>query len=271
MKLARFFLYLSIFLLALMTSRQFSMGIFNPTIELSPVFNRASLEKVINKPPLDKQVNILMIHTDLSQQPKLMGMWWVAIAPRAPITFVPIFPSAQAGGIDPVELTSKFHIYKEGNKTAKVDSAFMAFVDAEEIPWDGYIVLDHAALAILVDFVGGIRYGNTPLEGAAIVERFTDPTTDKHAALDFQTSLWNELCQKAIFSGSSGGFEIIRPNLVDHVITSPAFPLSFTDFQSHITSSEILTCAINPSEAEITVKLPTMEYYNTSMRRNNGN
>ncbi len=242
--------FVGLFIISLFFSRQLSQAYFHPTIEVDTLINQNQANALYTEPPLDRQVSILLVLVDPTQKLNLMGVWWLAIAPHAPVTFIPIFPSYKEADPYSQELVAYFKLVKGRLQNRELDPAFLEQVKATALPVDGYIILDQTALEILVDFLGGVNIASQPANGKQVASQFINPYKDREAALIFQTNIWEQICQKAVFAGSSGPFEIIRPELARHTIISPDFPITFASFQSYITGQESITCSVNPAGIE---------------------
>ena len=250
MKLIPRIFYVGIFISTLISSRQISQAYFHPSIQVETIINPDHVNAFYTSLPLDKQVSLLLILIDTAQKPQLMGVWWVALAPQAPITFIPVFPSTKEDATYTQELVSHYKLVKGKQQNRELNPAFLTHIKTKDIPLDGYIVLDQSALEILVNFLGGINLDEHTLDGKQVVTRFVNPHIDPEAALIYQSGLWEQICQKAVFAGSSGIFEIVRPELAQHSITSPGLPVNFSSFQTYITNQDSISCSVNPAGRE---------------------
>jgi len=242
--------YAGLFILSLIFSRQLSQAYFHPTVQVDTTISLNRVNTIYTELPLDKQVSILLVLVDPAKEPQLMGIWWLALAPQAPVTFMPVFPSYKDTDTYSQELVTRYKLVKGKLQYRELDPAFLEHLKVLELPLDGYIVMDPTALAVLVDFLGGITIGNQPLNGQQATLQFINPYKDSIASLVYQTSLWEQVCKKAVFAGSSGNFEIVLPELARHAITSPGFPLTFASYQSYITGQSSISCSVNPAGME---------------------
>lgn len=271
MKPMRYLTYLVVFTLSLLLSREISMAVFHPEIDLDQTLMSLEVKTLEGEPVLDTQVNLLLIHTGYPEDPDLTSVWWVAIAPRSPLTLIPVYPSEQITADGVKSITDIFVTSQKGTNLNQLSPTFKEYLKANSIPWDGYLILDHSALEILVNFVGGVKIGDTVLEGKEVIAGVTSTNNDPQQAIEYQTDLWNSLCQKVIFAGSMDNFQIIQPDIAKHTTVSQDFPISFTTFQAHISNNDVLYCAVNPGVGESAYASPRVFQIDPNSRRSNGN
>jgi hypothetical protein len=271
MKPFRIIPYLVVFTLSLLLSRQISLAVFHPSIKVNPTMMNLELDQANAEPVLDTQVNILLIHAGYPDNPELTSVWWVAIAPHSPITLIPVYPSVQMGETEINKITDVFLTNKKGTDLNQLSPTFIKYLQENSIPWDGFLILDHSALEILVNFVGGVKIGESILEGKEVIAGVSSLERDPLAAMEFQTELWNSLCQKVIFAGSMDNFQIIQPDMVKHTTVSQGFPITFTTFQTHISKNDVLYCAVNPGLGENSQTSPRVFQVDSNSGSSNGN
>lgn len=163
------------------------------------------------------QRSILLVTVDKldALHPRLTGVWAVLYVPANPrLTLLPIFPAFSAGSGE--QLVNSFGIQQEAG-SRKLDPAFLSLVE-EQIPWwSGYILLDQAALAEVVDLWvyspanpsdSSPLGSSAPLEkyGSRVVSGLPNAQDDPYSALFSQASLYQELCWGLAWSetGSEG-------------------------------------------------------------------
>lgn len=153
------------------------------------------------------QRSILLITVDRleAQHPRLTGVWAVLYVPDNPrLTLLPIFPALNRSELGD-ELAKSFRIQQEAG-ARRLDPAFIRIIQ-EQIPWwSGYILLDKAALAEVVDYLvysPAPRPDSSPFNqssdpakgyGSQAVAGLRDAGEDPYSALFSQASLYQELC-----------------------------------------------------------------------------
>lgn len=255
MKPLRLFLYLAIFLTSLFASRQVSLTLFHPQIQIDPINSRWETVKSTAL-PFSGQVNILLIHIPSLQEAHLISLWWIALAPHSPITMVNLYPTLQPDSPAAQSLQEHFTIAPSRLEKPGLDLDFLKQLTAQEIPWDGYLVLDHHALATLIDYFGGVKLSGKPYAGSEVIAQWFNSDLSPEAAYSFQVELWEALCEKSIYASSPASFELIRAELKSHVLASPQFPLSLEDFHAFNTQTYKLSCEIK-STYEAQAETPT--------------
>lgn len=255
MRPLRYFFYLAIFLTSLFASRQASLALFHPRIQINPINSRWETVKSTEL-PFSGQVNILLIHIPSLQEAHLISLWWIALAPHSPITMVNLYPTLQPNSPAAQSLQEHFMITQSRLEKPDLDLDFLKQLTAREIPWDGYLILDNHALATLIDYFGGVKLSGKPYAGSEVVAQWFDSELPPEVAYSSQVELWEALCEKSIYASSPASFELIRAELKPHVLVSPQFPLSLEDFLAFNTQTYKLSCEIK-STYEAQTEAPT--------------
>lgn len=135
-----------------------------------------------------QQFNILVIAVDniKAQAPALKGAWLVVYPnDKSHFMLLPLYPaqgSAPAGS----SLAGNFSLDAAGGP----GEAFVAELASRDIWWTGYVVMDDASLAQILDYAAGKSYTS----GAAMLEDLPDPRQDGLGALMHQARLVRSLC-----------------------------------------------------------------------------
>jgi hypothetical protein len=237
----RYLFYLTVFAFSLLFSRQLSLQIFHPQLQINPITQSAKATEPEDN-LISSQVNLVILHTNNLKDSFLVSAWWVAIAPDSPITLINIYPTSNFTDSSPRLLQQYFRLEHSQRKNPGLSQAFLQQLSRDDIPWDGYIVVDDEALSMIVDYLGGVNIGENHYDGlhaASNIHRFASSPDPK---LQFQSALWEAICQKTIFASSSTSFELIRTELQSHTVLSPNFPFTMDEFQAFNAVNENLSC-----------------------------
>lgn len=260
MKLSRLLVVAVIFVVALTVSRSVSLAIFHPYSFSTPEYTISSQIHSEESQPITEQLNFLLIQTNQSTNSKPIGIWWAAIAPKSPITLVSLYPNSN---LDMVSLLESYQITQGNHLSAE----FISKIYAEDIPLNGYLILDPTAMAILIDSVGGLNINGNYVDGKQVTEYFHEIQPNSLKDRAYQSEVWTKLCQKTIFAGSSGILELVKNELSKHTIVSPDFPISFRDFQAFISDSSLKNCEVNLMKSNSWMELSSLQI----SRRTDGN
>lgn len=269
MRLQRIFFMVGIFILALFASRSISMLIFHPYSSVLPNYS-ISTQKIPSSLDVfpDEQLNFLLIQTNQAPNPEPIGIWWVAITSDSPVTLVSLYPNASW---ETESLINDFRITEDKFHNRQLSADFISKINEQEIPWDGYLVLEPAALAILVDSFEGLRINGVIMDGEMVSDSLTSLSPESLQGRSFQSDVWSSLCQKAILAGSKSIFDVAKNELSKHMILSPDFPVSFMDIQNLLSLSNIHQCEVNLLKSETGISLHTAQISDNIFRRSDGN
>jgi hypothetical protein len=199
MKYLRGFPYLAIFLTNLLIGYLGGLRVLpaNPEKALSSgksdlIFADTPIPSLANG-----QRSLLLITVDQleSRQPQLTGVWLVLYVPSDPrLTLLPIYPtpSAKDAGND---LFDAFQLQNIAGQLSP-DPLFLDLV-RESVPWwSGYILLDEAAIAEVIDFMVNFEKASQSPNPNHFSQVVSDMRTwnDPYAALFGQASLYQEIC-----------------------------------------------------------------------------
>jgi hypothetical protein len=268
MKISRSLFLAGIFLLSLFASRSLSLAIFHPYSSNLPEYTISNQMPLVKDIPFSKQLNLIIIQTDQSKTPQPIGIWWVAIAPETPVTLISIYPNAEW---ESESWVSEFQLIHGENEKKHLSPDFIEMFNELGIPWDGYLILEPAAMEILIDSVGGVQIDGQVMEGSSVIQRLMSTAPNSIQGRAFQTDVWQKLCQKVIFAGSSGIYEIVKEELFRHTIISPDFPITFSEFQSLVYISNFNRCEVNLLKTNHSMDLSAILINVETSRRNDGN
>lgn len=105
------------------------------------------------------------------------------------VTFMPVYPARSAKDKSLVEA---FRPSQGGG----LPPSFVQALKAQGLWWDHHLVVDHAALARLVDLAGGIEIGNGLSSGQQVVGLLPIAGQDARTALEFQGRIAQGICQR---------------------------------------------------------------------------
>lgn len=260
MKLTRLIFNLSAFLVAMLAGRQTALAIFHPQVDVESIVQKADPNEIraselVPTPPISEQVSFFVVHiSSPAESPtSLKGIWWVALTPQAPIILQPIYPMPGTMSETVKKLADSFIPLDGGDwrtleQFTDLEVGFFTELTQMNVPAQGFILADDEALAILIDLLGGISLEGNMSSGRQVVSALPDAQATPGSAIRLQTELWNGLCKKAVFTGSSQMFSLVQSELQRHIYTSPDFPLDLAAWQAYITSTNIPGCKINPAQ-----------------------
>lgn len=268
MKFIRLLILAGVFLFSLMVSRSISMAIFHPYSLNPPEHTISNYTPYVTSVPIIEQVNILLIQTGKNLSSKPVGVWWIALAPETPITLVSLYPNAS---LETEEWVSEFKLVEGENQKKELAPDFITKLEEKNVPWDGYMILEPTAMEILIDSVGGIKIDGSIMEGRDVTGQFSTIAPNSLQGRAFHTDVWSRLCQKALFAGSSGIYDLVKDELSKHTILSPDFPVTFSDFQVLLNTSSLNRCEVNLVKTDSSLDLSKTITEDDINRRNNGN
>ncbi len=141
--------------------------------------------------PTQGQRNVLVILVDSlsTSEARLEGLWLVGkLASNPRLVFFPIFPATSDG--DPQGWSGKFSLDVDG----KPSHSFVQNLQAKNIYWDNYVVIDHTSLAELIELSGRIDWDGKQLSGPDVVAKMPLAKLEPKAALQAQAFIAQELC-----------------------------------------------------------------------------
>lgn len=174
------------------------LGIWSGSIaaSLSPVRGPMATLSAIAPPPTpaNGQRNLLIIGVDRLNinNPGPESIWLLGyFADKPRISLVPVYPTPTGDSIQKhSKIISSIQLTQNGHPSPEL----VKFLRQERIWWNGYVLLDAAALIEIVDFLGGVELDGQPLNGALAVSSFPPPSQDYSAALTGQTKLLRSMC-----------------------------------------------------------------------------
>ena len=269
MKFHRFLILAGIFFLALFSSRSISLSIFHPYSFILPEYSISSHDissKTVTLP--GEQLNLLIIQLNHSPNPKPIGIWWIALASDTPVTLVSLYPSVN---LEMESLLQDFQITEDKFHKKQLSADFVTKINEQDIPWDGYLILEPAALTILIDSLEGLKINGVVMDGEMVTDRLATLSPESIQGRAFQSDVWSKLCHKVIFAGSTSILEITKKELSKHTILSPDFPLSFNDIQVFLSTSNIKQCEVNLLKSESPINFQAVVMSENIYRRSDGN
>ena len=199
MKYLRSSLYLAIFLTNLLIGYLGGLRVLPTSLE--KVASIAKSEPVFADTPIPSLANgqrsLLLITVDQleARQPQLTGIWLVLYVPSDPrLTLLPIYPALSmkdAGN----ELSDAFRLQNKAGHLSP-DPQFLDLVRAHVPWWSGYILLDEAAIAEVIDFMVNFEKASKSPDPNHFSQVMSDLSIweDPYAALFGQASLYQEMC-----------------------------------------------------------------------------
>ena len=243
-----------------------SLAFFHPYSFSSPEYAIKSRTITTNNETFEKQLNLLLIQTNETLQP--IGIWWVAIVPNNPITLISLYPNAN---LDTGEWINEFQLTDNELNEKKVSPDFINKINDQDIPWDGYLVLEPAALEILINSVEGLKINGVDMDGKMVISQLSALNPGSLQGRAFQSDVWLKLCQKAIFAGSVSLYQLVEPELSKYIILSSEFPLSVVDFQAMLSTANLNQCEVNLLKSNHSTNFPSTIMNNINLRRSDGN
>ena len=269
MKFHRLIFMVGISFLAFFIARTISLAIFHPYSSVIPDYEISTRTLHLDPALLpDKQFNFLLIQLNDSPSPKPIAIWWVAVAPETPVTLVSLYPNSIQ---ETQALVQDFKITEDNLNEKHVSEEFIARIESQDIPFDGYLVLEPTALAILVDSLQGLKINGITMTGEMVTSQMISESPQTLQGRSFQSDVWANICRKAIFAGSTSIFQLSKEALSAHTIISPDFPVSLSDIQLFLSSAKINQCEVNLLNTDHPGRLNEVVMREIIYRRNNGN
>lgn len=199
------------------------LGIWSGSIaaKFSPARGPMATLSAISPPPTpaNGQTNLLIIGVDRLNihNPGLESIWLLGyFADKPHISLVPVYPSLTGPSIQKQsEIISSIQLTDNGHPSPEL----VKFLRKERIWWNGYVILDAAALIEIVDFLGGVHMDGRPFNGALAVSSFPPPSEDFSAALTGQTKLLRSMCIQTNLLAPSVDLRDILNLIPDHLQT----------------------------------------------------
>lgn len=141
-----------VFLVSLVAGRLMGIQYFadDSAVELNRVPRQSTHPVVYENTPVD-QVNFLIIKVDSLQaeQPRLENLWWLLHKRQGSLNLVSLYPSLQEDANADALLQANFGISQETGGY-QLDPSFVELLHAQELNWQGFLILDQVAFQELV-------------------------------------------------------------------------------------------------------------------------
>ncbi len=209
-----------------------------PPIPSSPVKNKNEGE--------NRQRNILVVGVDEldSASPHLKSVWLIVYMPNTPhFMLLPVYPiksltetnNRSTGGTLP-------DIFQLDKKKSPHISFFEA-LDAKDIWWNGYILLDETALAEVSNFVGSFD-SNPNFASISAIKRVPDPEGNPLGALLGQAKIVQGLCNQTIHLSTVETWQYLQlfKKIREHVRSDLDFEKAVADWQQLLLYSGNISC-----------------------------
>jgi len=123
---------------------------------------------------------------------KLQSVWHIGYFPNSPqIVLIPIFPDPSARSqTQNKTLAEAFQLNARGEPIRR----FWNELDARNWWWSGYVMVDPAGAARIINYLGSIDLGKGPIKGGAAVNRIVPWDEDPEKALKQQYELIEGVC-----------------------------------------------------------------------------
>jgi hypothetical protein len=123
---------------------------------------------------------------------KLQSVWHIGYFPDSPnLVLIPIFPDPSARSkVQNQKLADVFQLNARGEPIR----GFWNELEARNWWWSGYILVDPAGAARIINYLGTIDLGNGPTKGAAAVNRIVPWDENPEKALQQQYELFEGVC-----------------------------------------------------------------------------
>jgi hypothetical protein len=165
------------------------------------------------------QQNILFIAVDSLEatSPHLKGIWLAMFIPPDPrLTLVPLYPAGlENGAAQDAFLVSIFQLGAD----RKPLTSFFSALQANDLWWTNYIILDDQGLAHSIDVLGGIDIGGRKLDGKSLVAAMPAAWDDPASASQAQISLASAICRQGIQGSSQHLVQQFLPLIPNHLVT----------------------------------------------------
>jgi hypothetical protein len=199
MKYVRSLPYLAIFLANLLVGYLGGLRIF-PAISRQ-TGSIAQSATVVSDTPIPSLANdqrsLLLITMDKLEesQPHLTGIWLVVYIPSDPrLTLLPVYPAPSIKDSGK-ELSDAFRLQNNAGFLSP-DPLFLDLIRAQVPWWSGYILLDEAAIAEVIDFMTNFQQASPDTDPAHKSQVLSELSQweDPYSALFGQASLYQEMC-----------------------------------------------------------------------------
>ena len=193
--------------------------------------------------PPPNQRRLLFVGVDRVGMPgaRLQGVWFVAFVPgRRPITFLPVYPAPlYRDRRENHTINVAFQINDDG----RIDSKFFAAIDNVYGLHDfDTIVLDDIAMMQVVDFFEGVELGGKLVSGPWAIGSLTPPWRSLEDALNDQTTLLTQLCNRASFEKTSRNIQQIMDLMPEHLVADIEVNQAIDEWLGLLSSGPHLHC-----------------------------
>jgi hypothetical protein len=227
-KRARWFLYISLFALGILLGWKVGNSVQRP-VEIDP--------------PLDSQRNLLIIGVDRADATKarLQGVWYIAYRLDKPlVTLMPLYPAAPvSNSAHDQQLEQIFRINRGGVPDQEFIETIKSF---HEINWDAQILIDDIAIMEIVNLLGGIEMNGIIQSGPRAVGDIPPAWEDRSGALQGQTQLLTQLCQKVSSYSEQYPIQQIVELIPKHIATELDVSDALDDWSRLINNGADLKC-----------------------------
>ncbi len=179
-----------------------------------------------------------------SSAPRLIGVWLLLYRPDLPkVTLLPLYPGGLSSPVGrEAALAGAFSLTQD----KAPDKKFMAALQGYHVQWNGYILTDLHGISRTIDWLQGIEFGDTKIDGATALTSLTLPWDDLQDLLKTQEKIIDGACRtiskipvEANWIGLAG---VLSP---DHLHTDLNLEMVIADWKGLVSGLEPLTCEIS--------------------------
>jgi hypothetical protein len=224
----------------------------HPTNKPVETFSNPQTNGLINPSIPARQRNLLIIGIDdfRARQPRLISIWMVFYLIDTPhYMLMPIYPTTSSQGFMFPVLDENLASLFQMDKDRSPSSAFMQALQAKDLWWSGYIILDRAALEGIGKFTDGMATKSIQKHLPSL-SSIPDPGQNPQEALTGQTRFAQELCRN-----SAGTPSLDIPEILD--LTARLSPHIHTDIDMEQLISEVQATLKNGGG--ISCEFPSLE------------
>jgi len=175
--------------------------------------------------------------------PRLVAVWLLLYRPDlTKVTLLPLYPGGVAGTASGESaLPGAFLLSPDKSP----DKKFMAALQGYHVPWNGYILTDLYGISRTVDWLQGIEYGDSTIDGPTALDSLIPPWEDLQASLETQEKIITGACKTiANIPAEANWIGLASVLSPDHLHTDLNLEMVIADWKGLVSGMEPLTCEI---------------------------
>ena len=192
------------------------------------------------------QRNILVIGVDNldTASPNLESVWLIIYMPNTPhFMLLPIYPTKSLTNTSSSTAGENLSdIFQLDSKTSP-DAIFLEKLQASDIWWNSYILMDESALVEVANFVSSYN-DRKNLDGLSAINSIPDPWDDPTAALIGQAEFAQDLCRQTVHLSMVDAWRYMHlfKAIQDHVRTDLDLEQTIAEWQQLMVYSGTISC-----------------------------